>query len=72
MAEKGSTVFVSTHYMEEAEYCQRLALMHAGKVIALGTPRELKDAAGEGTKMEDVFIQCIEREEAQEEGKAST
>jgi ABC-2 type transport system ATP-binding protein len=38
----GNTVFVSTHYMDEAEYCHRLALMYRGKVIALGTPDELK------------------------------
>jgi ABC-2 type transport system ATP-binding protein len=38
----GQTVFVSTHYMDEAEYCHRIALMYRGKVIALGTPDELK------------------------------
>jgi len=38
----GHTIFVSTHYMDEAEYCHRLALMHRGKVIALGTPSELR------------------------------
>lgn len=38
----GQTVFVTTHYMEEAEYCHRLALMHAGKIIAMGVPAELK------------------------------
>jgi ABC-2 type transport system ATP-binding protein len=38
----GRTVFVTTHYMDEAEYCHRLALMYAGKVIALGPPGELK------------------------------
>jgi len=38
----GHTIFVSTHYMDEAEYCHRLALMDRGKVIALGTPAELK------------------------------
>jgi ABC-2 type transport system ATP-binding protein len=38
----GHTVFVTTHYMDEAEYCHRLALMHSGKVIALGPPAELK------------------------------
>ncbi|HVP45643.1 MAG TPA: ABC transporter ATP-binding protein [Bryobacteraceae bacterium] len=38
----GQTIFVSTHYMDEAEYCHRLALMYRGKVIALGTPAELK------------------------------
>jgi len=39
----GHTVFVSTHYMDEAEYCHRLALMYKGRIIALGTPQELKD-----------------------------
>ncbi len=43
MAAGGVTVFVTTHYMDEAAYCNRLALMSAGKLIALGTPRELKD-----------------------------
>lgn len=40
----GHTIFVSTHYMDEAEYCHRLALMYGGKVIALGTPAELKSS----------------------------
>jgi ABC-2 type transport system ATP-binding protein len=40
----GHTVFVSTHYMDEAEYCHRLALMYRGKVIALGSPQQLKDS----------------------------
>jgi ABC-2 type transport system ATP-binding protein len=49
LAETGHTVFVSTHYMDEAEYCHRLALMYRGKVIALGTPEELKrDLDGHG------------------------
>jgi ABC-2 type transport system ATP-binding protein len=39
----GHTIFVTTHYMDEAEYCHRLALMGAGKVIALGSPGELKE-----------------------------
>ncbi|MBZ5621402.1 MAG: ABC transporter ATP-binding protein [Acidobacteriia bacterium] len=42
LSETGHTTFVSTHYMDEAEYCHRLALMYRGKVIALGTPVELK------------------------------
>jgi ABC-2 type transport system ATP-binding protein len=42
LSETGHTIFVSTHYMDEAEYCRRLALMYRGKVIALGTPAELK------------------------------
>ena len=42
MSSDGVTIFVSTHYMDEAEYCNRLALMNGGKLIALGTPTELK------------------------------
>jgi ABC-2 type transport system ATP-binding protein len=42
LASRGVTVFVSTHYMDEAEYCHRLALMNKGSIIALGTPEELK------------------------------
>ncbi|HEX3880484.1 MAG TPA: ABC transporter ATP-binding protein [Bryobacteraceae bacterium] len=42
MSAQGQTIFVSTHYMDEAEYCNRLALMYRGKVIALGTPADLK------------------------------
>ena len=42
MASQGTTVFVSTHYMEEAEYCHRLALMNRGSLIALDTPRALR------------------------------
>lgn len=39
---KGVTVFVTTHYMEEAEYCDRIGLIHRGDLVAVGTPRELK------------------------------
>ena len=42
LSASGHTIFVSTHYMDEAEYCHRLALMYRGKIIALGTPAELK------------------------------
>jgi ABC-2 type transport system ATP-binding protein len=42
MGERGVTTFVTTHYMDEAEYCDRLALIYQGKIIAMGTPSELK------------------------------
>ncbi|WP_457553544.1 ATP-binding cassette domain-containing protein, partial [Desulfobacula sp.] len=42
MADNGVTVFVTTHYMEEAEYCDRIALIYKGRMIAMGTPLELK------------------------------
>lgn len=45
MAAEGVTVFVTTHYMEEAEYCNRLALIDRGQIVALGTPSELKRRA---------------------------
>ncbi|MBL8178393.1 MAG: ABC transporter ATP-binding protein [Bryobacterales bacterium] len=69
LSHAGQTVFVSTHYMEEAEYCHRLALMYRGAIIALGQPAELRDRLRtpelpEPT-MEDVFVSMIEREEAQ-------
>jgi ABC-2 type transport system ATP-binding protein len=42
LSEHGVTVFVTTHYMEESEYCDRLGIIYRGELIALGTPRELK------------------------------
>lgn len=42
LSARGVTVFVTTHYMEEAEYCDRIGLIHRGDLIAVGTPRELK------------------------------
>ncbi|MEK7752020.1 MAG: ABC transporter ATP-binding protein, partial [Acidobacteriota bacterium] len=65
LSAQGRTVFVSTHYMDEAEYCHRLALMYRGKVVALGSPAELKQSAGLAT-MEEVFVSVIEREEARQ------
>src|SRR3984893_10000799 len=47
LSESGHTIFVTTHYMDEAEYCHRVALMYGGRVIALGSPGELKQAFGE-------------------------
>jgi ABC-2 type transport system ATP-binding protein len=55
MAAGGVTVFVSTHYMEEAEYCNRLALIFRGKIVALGTPSELKQGSLKGNLLE---IEC--------------
>jgi len=55
MAQEGVTVFVTTHYMEEAEYCNRLALIFRGKMVALGTPSELKR---EFMKGELLLVEC--------------
>jgi len=48
LSEAGNTIFVTTHYMDEAEYCHRIALMYGGRVIALGSPTELKTSLGAG------------------------
>jgi len=42
LAHDGATIFVTTHYLDEAEYCNRLALMHQGRLIATGTPNDLR------------------------------
>ena len=64
LADAGVTVFVTTHYMDEAEYCDRLALIYRGELVAVGTPEELKQArmtpGGPMPTLEDVFIGLIE------------
>jgi ABC-2 type transport system ATP-binding protein len=59
LAEAGTTVFVTTHYMDEAEYCNRLSIMHEGRIAAVGSPKELKRRFG-GKTIEDVFVGLIQ------------
>jgi ABC-2 type transport system ATP-binding protein len=49
LSASGHTIFVTTHYMDEAEYCHRVALMYGGRIIALGSPAELKTSLGAGS-----------------------
>lgn len=51
----GTTVFVTTHYLDEAEYCDRLSIMVDGRIAAIGTPAEVKAAAGAPT-LDEVFV----------------
>ena len=60
LADAGVTVFVTTHYMDEAEYCDRLGMIYRGELIALGTPEELKNAVTE----EIVEVTCAQPQEA--------
>ena len=62
LAKKGVTILVTTHFMDEAEYCDRISLFYHGETIALGTPQELKDKAGAKT-MEETFITLIKESE---------
>lgn len=64
MAEEGVTVIVTTHYLDEAEHCGRIALMHAGKLVALGTVAELKQVFSERLVLE---VLCPRPVEALEE-----
>lgn len=73
MVDKGVTVMVTTHFMDEAEYCDRIGLVYHGKIIAAGTPDELKASVADDTRpdpsMEDAFIGLVEeydKESAQE------
>jgi len=58
---------VTTHFMDEAEYCDRIGLVYRGKLIASGTPDELKEMAATRDQanptMEDAFIALIEERE---------
>ncbi len=69
LARKKVTIMVTTHFMDEAEYCDRVALMYRAKVIALGTPDELKRQVTRDEKdnptMEDAFIRLVEGADAE-------
>ncbi|HVS66998.1 MAG TPA: ATP-binding cassette domain-containing protein [Mycobacteriales bacterium] len=53
---EGTTIFMTTHYMEEAEYCDRIAIMDRGKIVVLDTPAALKASVGKAASLDDVFI----------------
>jgi ABC-2 type transport system ATP-binding protein len=69
LAEQGVTIIVTTHFMQEAEYCDRIAIMDAGRVLAEGRPGEIRHLAdtheGEEPSMEDAFITVVERSRRQ-------
>ena len=74
LAESGVTVLVTTHFMDEANYCDRLVIMAEGEVLAEGTPADMKarfrDHAHPDPTMEDAFIGLIEAHEKDKEAAA--
>ncbi|MDM7857620.1 ribosome-associated ATPase/putative transporter RbbA [Thiopseudomonas acetoxidans] len=56
--EQGVTIFLSTHFMNEAERCDRISLMHAGQVHAVGTPTELQEQY-QAQSLEQAFVRCL-------------
>jgi ABC-2 type transport system ATP-binding protein len=63
-AAAGTTVFVTTHYMDEAEYCDRISIMVDGRIAALGTPVELKQQFSAPT-IDEVFVRLARPTEAE-------
>ena len=62
LSAQGVTIVITTHFMEEAEYCDRIAIQDAGRMLALGTPREVRTQAGDaGSDMNEAFIAIVEQ-----------
>jgi ABC-2 type transport system ATP-binding protein len=64
----GTTLVVTTHYMDEAEYCDRVSIMTAGQIGAIGTPADLKRQFGAGS-IDEVFVRLARPAEAQAPGE---
>jgi ABC-2 type transport system ATP-binding protein len=62
-ASSGTTVLVTTHYMDEAEYCDRVSIMNFGKIEVMGSPSEIKQTLGVES-MNDAFIRVARPTEA--------
>ena len=72
LAQQGVTIIVTTHFMEEAEYCDRIAIQDAGELLALGTPQQVREqAGGDGIDMNAAFIGIVEQGRAQRSATAS-
>jgi ribosome-dependent ATPase len=67
----GVTIFISTHFVNEAERCDRVSLMHAGRILAIGEPGELRRARGAAT-LSDAFIDYLEAADDAEDAEART
>lgn len=62
LSAQGVTIVITTHFMEEAEYCDRIAIQDAGRMLALGTPHEVRtQAGGAGSDMNEAFIAIVEQ-----------
>lgn len=75
LAEQGTTILVTTHYLDEAEYCNTVSLMHAGRIVSSGTPRQLKSGHAAGRLYEisvDDPILALERADVHREFAEAT
>ncbi|MEW6013686.1 MAG: ABC transporter ATP-binding protein, partial [Candidatus Zixiibacteriota bacterium] len=63
LADEGTTLFVTTHYMDEAEFCRRISIMHRGKIVEIGNPQELVKKYNQ-PNLQEAFISLISRGES--------
>jgi ABC-2 type transport system ATP-binding protein len=66
LVKKGVSIMVTTHFMDEAEYCDKIMLIYKGKAIANGTPDELKNLVGSQVSMQETFISLIKQYDKEE------
>jgi len=73
LAGTGVTIVITTHFMEEAEYCDRIAIQDAGRMLALGTPRAVREQAGPGgaQDMTSALIAIVEQGRAAQREEAA-
>ncbi|UCD95691.1 MAG: ABC transporter ATP-binding protein [Candidatus Zixiibacteriota bacterium] len=63
LADEGTTLFVTTHYMDEAEFCRRVSIMHRGRIIEIGTPDDLTRKYNQSS-LQELFIKLISESDA--------
>ena len=74
LAEQGTTSIITTHFMEEADYCDRLTIQDAGRLLAIGTPADIRSHAfkvSQQSTMEDAFIAIVSRERGAQRGEVT-
>ncbi|MDB5050768.1 MAG: transporter [Fibrobacteres bacterium] len=64
LSSQGTTIFITSHYMDEVEYCHRLSIMIEGRIAAMGTPRDLKRESG-CASIHELFLKLVESKSAQ-------
>lgn len=67
LAAQGTTVIITTHFMDEAEYCDRIMIQDQGKMLILGTPEEVRNRGGKNLTMNEAFIAIVENSRRKEE-----
>jgi ABC-2 type transport system ATP-binding protein len=68
LSAQGTTIFITSHYMDEVEYCHRLSIMIDGRIAAIGSPRDLKSEHGSAS-IHELFLKLMERSAPAAQGK---